>query len=198
MPDTANHLAFALVCLGMVLTPGPNMIYLISRSLSQGPSGTDLAWQGRGRASPIVFAARSAPRLDAPYDPGHAALCSALHSRLRPTHLMARRVLPARWARALFTMGLMTNLLNPKVAVLYLSLLPQFISIGKGHVLSQLLVLGATQITISLTVNAIIAVTAGSIATFLAGRPLWLVVQRWMMGGVLTALALKMATDAQR
>jgi threonine/homoserine/homoserine lactone efflux protein len=41
-------------------------------------------------------------------------------------------------------------------------------------------------------------VTAGSIATFLAGRPFWLVVQRWMMGTVLTALALKMATEAQR
>ena len=37
MPDAANHLTFALICLGMVLTPGPNMIYLISRSLSQGP-----------------------------------------------------------------------------------------------------------------------------------------------------------------
>ena len=36
MPDTANHIAFALVCLGMVLTPGPNMIYLISRSITQG------------------------------------------------------------------------------------------------------------------------------------------------------------------
>ena len=36
MPDTANWIAFALIALGMVLTPGPNMIYLISRSISQG------------------------------------------------------------------------------------------------------------------------------------------------------------------
>lgn len=108
------------------------------------------------------------------------------------------RDLPKDRPRKLFAMGLMTNLLNPKVAVLYLSLLPQFISPGRGHVLSQLLVLGATQISISLSVNAVIALTAGSIATFLAGRPLWLVIQRWLMGTVLTALALKMATDAQR
>ncbi|TIU07028.1 MAG: LysE family translocator, partial [Mesorhizobium sp.] len=74
------------------------------------------------------------------------------------------RELPKDRPRQLFAMGLMTNLLNPKVAVLYLSLLPQFISPGKGHVLSQLLVLGTTQIAISLTVNAIIAVRAGSIA----------------------------------
>ena len=108
------------------------------------------------------------------------------------------RELPRDRPRKLYVMGLMTNLLNPKVAVLYLSLLPQFIDPARGHVLSQLLVLGCTQIAISLTINSIIAVTAGSIARFLAGRPFWIVVQRWMMGTVLTALAVKMATEAQR
>ena len=37
MPEAASLAAFALIALGMVLTPGPNMLYLISRSLSQGP-----------------------------------------------------------------------------------------------------------------------------------------------------------------
>ena len=36
MPELSTHLAFALIALGMVLTPGPNMIYLVSRSISQG------------------------------------------------------------------------------------------------------------------------------------------------------------------
>lgn len=38
MPHTSALLGFALVCLGLVLTPGPNMIYLISRSITQGPA----------------------------------------------------------------------------------------------------------------------------------------------------------------
>lgn len=83
------------------------------------------------------------------------------------------RELPKDRPRKLFVMGLMTNLLNPKVAVLYLSLLPQFINPAKGHVLSQLLVLGVTQISISLTVNAIIAVTAGSPPSSPDGRSGW-------------------------
>ena len=91
----------------------------------------------------------------------------------------------------------MTNLLNPKMAVLYLSLLPQFIDPAAGSVLSQLLVLGATQIAISLSVNAIIAVTAGSIAPS-RQRPPWLLIQRWMMGTVLAGLALKMALETKR
>ncbi|MDX8522485.1 LysE family translocator [Mesorhizobium dulcispinae] len=210
MPDAANHLTFALICLGMVLTPGPNMIYLISRSLSQGPRAGLISLGGvaLGFLFYVLSAAFGITALlfavpyayDALRFAGAAYLLWLAWQALRPggRSPFQIRELPKDRPRKLFVMGLMTNLLNPKVAVLYLSLLPQFINPTKGHVLSQLLVLGVTQISISLTVNAIIAVTAGSIATFLAGRPFWLVVQRWMMGTVLTALALRMATEAQR
>ncbi|MBN9550125.1 MAG: LysE family translocator [Alphaproteobacteria bacterium] len=210
MPDAANHLTFALICLGMVLTPGPNMIYLISRSLSQGPKAGLISLGGvaLGFLFYVVSAAFGITALifavpfayDALRFAGALYLLWLAWQALRPGGRSPFQVreLPRDRPRKLFVMGLMTNLLNPKVAVLYLSLLPQFINPAKGHVLSQLLVLGVTQISISLTVNAIIAVTAGSIAAFLAGRPFWLVVQRWMMGTVLTALALRMATEAQR
>jgi len=91
-----------------------------------------------------------------------------------------------------------TNLLNPKVAVMYVSLLPQFIQPDHGSVFTQSLALGMTQVAVSLSVNAVIAIMAGSIAGFLAGRPLWMVVQRWLMGTVLAGLALRMALDSRR
>jgi threonine/homoserine/homoserine lactone efflux protein len=92
----------------------------------------------------------------------------------------------------------LTNLLNPKAAMLYLSLLPQFIDPTRGSVLTQSLVLGSLQIVISLGVNALIAVAAGTIATFLGTRPLWMVVQRWLMGTVLAGLGLRMALESRR
>jgi threonine/homoserine/homoserine lactone efflux protein len=95
-------------------------------------------------------------------------------------------------------MGFFTNLLNPKIAMLYLALLPQFIDPTEGSVLAQSLALGATQTVISVSVNAVIATAAGSIALFLGARPSWLLIQRWLMGTVLAGLAMRMALETRR
>ncbi len=210
MPHFASWLAFAFVALGMVLTPGPNMIYLVSRSISQGPAAglISLAGVALGFLVYMICAALgiTALVLAVPYAYDALRFAGALYllylawQALRPGGRSPFQVreLPKDGARKLFAMGLATNLLNPKVAVLYLSLLPQFIDPRLGGVLSQSLVLGLTQIAVSMCVNASIAITAGSIAAFLAGRPAWTTVQRWLMGTVLAGLAIKMATEARR
>ncbi len=210
MPETSDLIAFGLVALGMVLTPGPNMIYLVSRSLAQGRVAGLISLGGvaLGFVFYILFAAFgiTALLLAVPFAYDALRYCGALYllwlawQAVRPGGISPFQVrrLAKDSPRKLFTMGLMTNLLNPKVAVMYLSLLPQFISPEQGNLLTQLLTLGAIQITISVTVNALIAIMAGSIAAFLAGRPLWMIIQRWLMGTVLAGLALRMATEAQR
>jgi threonine/homoserine/homoserine lactone efflux protein len=100
--------------------------------------------------------------------------------------------------RKLFAMGFVTNLLNPKIAMLYLALLPQFIDPAAGSVLLQSVVLGSIQIVISVSVNATIALGAGSIALFLARRPTWMLLQRYLMGTVLAGLAVRMAFEARK
>ena len=210
MPTLPNTLAFALIALGMVLSPGPNMVYLISRSISQGRRAglISLAGVATGFVFYMVCAALGITALvmtiPLAYDTlrigGALYLLYLAWQAVKPggRSPFAVRDLPRDGTGRLFAMGLLTNLLNPKIAVLYLSLLPQFIQPGGASVLSQSLFLGATQIVISIAVNSLIVVAAGSIAAFLGSRPTWLAVQRWLMGTVLAGLAVRMALDARR
>lgn len=210
MPDLTHLLAFSAIALGMVLTPGPNIVYLVSRAICQGRVAglISLAGVALGFVVYMLCAAFGITTFvmavpyayDALRAAGAAYLLYLAWQALRPggKSPFQIRELPRDSPRRLFVMGFVTNLLNPKIAVMYLSLLPQFIQPGHGSVLAQSLVLGGAQIAISVTVNAIIAVAAGSIAAFLAGRPLWLVAQRWIMGTVLAGLALRMIAEARR
>ena len=92
----------------------------------------------------------------------------------------------------------MTNLLNPKIARLYLSVLPQFGDPHRGSVLVQSISLGLVQMAISGAVNSGIVFAAGSIAAFLGSRPTWARIQRWFMASVLGLLAVRMAVDSRR
>lgn len=210
MPSTSTLLAFALVALGMVLTPGPNMIYLISRSISQGRIAGLISLGGvaLGFVFYMLCAALGLTALlfavpyayDALRFAGAAYLLWLAWQAVRPGGRSPFQVhkLPADSPRKLFAMGFLTNLLNPKIAMLYLALLPQFIDPAQGSMLTQSVALGFTQIAVSVSVNAMIAIAAGSIAAFLASHPAWLVIQRWLMGTVLAGLAFRMAVDERR
>ncbi|MCI4589451.1 LysE family translocator [Sphingobium sp. BYY-5] len=207
MPSAAHLIAFALISLGMVLTPGPNMIYLISRSISQGRTAGMISLGGVacgflfymvGAAFGITALLMAMPfAYDVLRIGGALYLLWLAWNAVRPggRSPFQVRTLPQDSPRRLFTMGLVTNLLNPKVAMIYLSLLPQFVDPARGNILGQSLLLGATQVAISLSVNAVIACLAGSISSFLGERPLWLTIQRWFMGTVLGGLAVRMAVE---
>jgi threonine/homoserine/homoserine lactone efflux protein len=203
-------LAFAAVALGMVLTPGPNMAYLVSRSVCQGRAAGLISLGGvaLGFLTYMLLAAFGITALlfAIPYAYDALRLCGAAYlawmawNAVRPggaSPFQVRELAPDS-PRRLFAMGLLTNLLNPKIAALYLSLLPQFVDRAAGDVMGQTLALGATQIAISVMVNASIVVSAGSVAAFLTGRPIWARLQRWLMGGVLAGLAVRMAWDSGR
>lgn len=210
MHHAAPILAFAAVSLGMALTPGPNMIYLLSRSICQGRKAGLISLGGvaLGFVFYMLCAAFgiTALLLTVPFAYDALRFGGALYlmwlawQALKPggrSPFQVRELAPDS-PRKLFLMGFVTNLLNPKIAILYLSLLPQFIDPHQGSVLTQSIVLGLIQIALSITVNATVAMTAGTIAAFLAGRPAWLTMQRWLMGTVLAGLAVRIAAEGQR
>ncbi|WP_028477953.1 LysE family translocator [Nocardia sp. CNY236] len=210
MLELSGILGVALVSLGMVLTPGPNMMYLVSRSITQGRRAGIVSLGGvavgflvylllANLGLSVVFTA--VPQVYFAIKVlGACYLAYLAWNAVKPggMSVFAPQSTAHDSARKLFTMGLMTNLLNPKIAVMYLSLIPQFIDLEAGHVLVQGFLLGSIQIAVSVVVNLTIVFAAGAIAVFLSRRPAWLKVQRYVMGAVLGGLAVSLATDTSK
>ena len=201
---------FAFASLLLVLTPGPNMIYCVSRTLCQGRRAGVVSLAGVlvGFLVHLVAATLGLTALlaavpfafDAVRLAGATYLLWLAWQAVRPGGQapFAPRALPADPPARLFRMGFLTNVLNPKVAMFYLSFFPQFIHPERGPVLWQSATLGAVQIALSGLVNLLLVLGAASITALLARSEGWLRAQRRVMGSVLALLALRIATDTRR
>ncbi len=198
-------LLFGLASLIMVLSPGPNMIYLISRSLSQGKRAGILSLFGVicGFLFHILMVSfgLTAIFFAIPYAfivvkfMGIAYLLYLAYSTVKSKNKIfdMNQNLKVDKPLKLFNIGLLTNILNPKMAIFYLSFFPQFIKPEYGSILGQSFQLGTIQIVISFTINLLIVLSAAKMANWLSKKPIWLRIQKWFMASVLTGLAVKMA-----
>ncbi len=205
-----DSLLFAGAALLMVLTPGPNMLYLLSRSICQGRRAGMVSLLGiiSGLAVHVLTASAGITALflaiPLAYDllkwlgAGYLLYLAWQVARPGARSPFEARALPIDPPRRLYLMGFLTCFLNPKVAVLYLSIFPQFISPAHGPVFLQGLQLGLTQMLLSFCVNASVVLSAAWLAARLGHSPRWLATQRYVMGSVLAGLALRLATDPHR
>lgn len=210
MVSSAAVAGIAAVAFLMVLTPGPNMIYLVSRSITQGRRAGLVSLLGVAVGF-LIYVIAATVGLTAVFTlvpavytvlklAGAAYLLYLAWQAIRPggTSPFSPKPMEPDTPRRLFTMGLVTNLLNPKIAVLYVSLLPQFVDPERGNIALQNLLLGLTQVAVAVAINGVWVLTAGGLAKFLAERPVWQRVQRAFMATVLGTLAIKMATDRSK
>ena len=158
MVEIGAVIGVAAIGLGLVLTPGPNMIYLVSRSITQGRRA-GLVSLGGVAVGFLVYLVAASAGLSAVFA-AVPALCVAVKlagaayllylawQALRPggVSVFAPQALPADSDRRLFAMGLVTNLLNPKVGVFYLATIPQFMVTGVPPVVMAVLLALQTRV----------------------------------------------------
>ncbi len=196
-------LLFAFAALVLVLTPGPNMVYCVSRSLTQGPRAGLLSLAGvvAGFGVHLLATALGVSALlvavplafDVLRIAGAAYLLWMAWQAVKPggSAPFEARDLPHDGPRKLVLMGFLTSALNPKVAMFYVAFFPQFLHPERGQWLAQTFTLGALQIAISALVNALLVLFAARVARFLHRSAAWMRAQRYLMGTVLGVLALK-------
>jgi threonine/homoserine/homoserine lactone efflux protein len=209
MPSAETLLVFAALSLGLAVTPGPNMLYLVSRSLAQGTAAGMISLAGcqAGSLAIMICAAAgiTAALMAIPYAwdvlrlGGAAYLAFLAWQCVRPggQPLFAPRALPREPAARLFGVGFATAALNPKVALFYMAVLPPFLDPERGSLLAQAVILGLTQIIVCTAWDAVLVRGAAGTAKFLSTKPFWMAVQRWVLGAALALLAVKLATEAR-
>ena len=171
---------FALTALVIEITPGPNMTYLAALSLSSGMrtgfaavAGIAIGLMTYGVIAALGLAAviDNSPLLYGLLRWGGVAyllwLAWEAWSSERETSPDATDG-PDREPWIAFRRGLVTNLLNPKAAVFYVAVLPEFIRPGAGSVMSQTLALSVVYVTIATVIHAGIVGLAGSMQSMVA------------------------------
>lgn len=200
MITAAAALGVAVIAFGMVVTPGPNMMYLVSRSITQGRRAgfVSLAGVVTGFTAYLLLTSVglavlfvTVPALFVAVKLAGAAYLLWLAVGM----LRGRRSLfhPAEGDRhtnrRLFAMGFATCMLNPKIALLYVALLPQFLDPAAGHLWLQTVQLGLVQILVAAAVNAFWVLAASQLAVLLAQSRRAEQVARFLIGGMLAWFA---------
>ncbi len=211
MPDAAHLTAFALAALTIALIPGPGVLYVLARSLGGGRDeglrssvGTGIGGLAHVAAAAMglsAIIATSATAFGVVKYLGAAYLvwlgAKALFSRDAEAPTATAAQTAPRASNAL-RQGILTEVLNPKTALFFLTFLPQFCQPDRGPLALQVLALGAFSVILNTLVDVVVALGAGSISEQLRKRPALWHRQRRATGGMLIGLGAYAALAGHR
>jgi threonine/homoserine/homoserine lactone efflux protein len=206
VPDLGSIITFGVASIALLLIPGPAVIYILNRSVSDGREVGLAAVAGLELGNMVHVVAASA---------GLSAVLATSATAFNTVKWLGAGYLVFVGVRTLlmrpatmsgdstsvtlkrsFTQGVVVNTLNPKVALFFLSYLPQFIDADKGAAWSQALVLGTVFVLIGCCTDGMYALTASALRNkLLTGRTLP-IVQRYVAGSVFIALGVMAATTS--
>jgi threonine/homoserine/homoserine lactone efflux protein len=210
MPDLQTLMLFSIACLALTATPGPDMLLIASRSVSQGRSAGFASLAGI-QAGTYIHALAMALGLSQlflivplAYDivryVGAAYLLYLAIQVFRSSGQSAPSTPDAqRYAVAeMFWQGMLTNLLNPKMVLFVLALFPQFIRPEAGSIAVQILVLATVLNLIGLLVNGIVILMASRMGLMFAGQSRFRRASQLFLGTVFAGLAVRLVLEDRR
>jgi len=209
MPDPHSLLVFIAAGLLLNITPGPDVLYIVGRSISQGRIAGVVSTLGiaTGCLCHLTAAALglSALMLTLPLAYTVVRYAGAVYLVWLGLRAMASRSSPLQIQRAgsaplgrVFRQGMLTNVLNPKVALFFLAFLPQFTNAARGSLPLQIILLGLIFIANGTAVCILYAIAASTLGDWLRTR---YDIAAWLnraMGGLFVGLGLRLALGDRR
>jgi threonine/homoserine/homoserine lactone efflux protein len=203
MPEKTVFLAFLIAAFALNLAPGPDMLYVIGRSVGQGRKAGIVSSLGvfvgcwvhiLAAAFGIAALLRSSPvAFNAVRYAGAAYLIYLGIKMLAQKTDLASQQLKAERLGVIFRQGAITNMLNPKVAIFFLAFLPQFVDARRGNVVLQILLLGLIFNVGGTLVNLAVAYAGGTLGELLRRNQSIARLQRRFTGLIFVGLGLRLA-----
>ena len=203
MLDLTHLSLFIVASLALIVTPGPDVLYVVTRGIAQ------------GRRAGLVSAAGIISGLLV-----HTALAALGLAVLLQTSALAFMVVKYAGAcyliylgikafrseegfaldeapkqargRAVFLQGMLTNVLNPKVALFFLAFLPQFVRPGSSNPAVEIVALGALFAVLSVPFLGAVGYSAGRVGGWLQRKPQVASKLRWLTGSVFLVLGVRL------
>jgi threonine/homoserine/homoserine lactone efflux protein len=210
MPEAHTLFVFAPVALGLLVVPGPAVLYIVTRSIDQGRTAGFVSLLGIHVGS-LVHVAAAAFGLSALL--ASSAIAFGVVKYAGAAYLIVLGVrkllskdepvdedLEVRRAslRRIFWQGVVVNVLNPKTAVFFLAFLPQFVDPDLGPVWLQMVVLGLTFIALGICSDGAYALVASRAGRWLRSSARFRRAQRYVSGGVYLSLGAAAALSGSR
>ena len=199
--DSARFLIFLSAAILLAIAPGPGMLYVLARALGGGRREGLLSALGTffggmvhvfaAAAGISIILAKSAMAFSAVKYLGAGYLCfigirMILDARKDKDESISVANLPRR--RSPFWQGVMTEVLNPKTALFFLSFIPQFVNRAHGHVFLQFILLGTLSVTLNTSADIVVTLLAGPLGQRIRGSARFRRRQRTLTGAVMIGL----------
>ena len=202
MINTAIPL-FLVATITLALIPGPDMVYVLARSVGQGRKAGIVSALGVS-VGLLVHTSAAALGLSALLMSSAFAYTAVKYlGAVYLIYLGVRIVLSKDTGslstlkqaslKRIFSQGVITNVLNPKIALFFLAFLPQFVDVSSGQVAWQIITLGIIFNVIGTLWHIALASLAGSAGSWLRKRPSFSYIQKWFTGSILIALGIRVA-----
>lgn len=209
MLDPTRFLVFLTAAILLAIAPGPGMLYVLARTLAGGRREGLLSSLGTffggmvhvfaAAAGVSIILAKSALAFSAVKYLGAAYLCFlGIRMILDARHDEAIELVTAPRTKNPFWQGVMTEVLNPKTALFFLSFIPQFVNHANGHVFAQFVLLGAISVTLNTTADVIVTLLAGPLGKRIRESARFRRRQRTVTGAIMIGLGTYLAVGESK
>jgi len=199
VPDVSHIGVFIGAAIALLLTPGPAVLYIVTRSVEQGRAAGLVSVVGicsgtlvhvvaatLGLSALLVSSARAFTTVR--YAGAAYLIVLGIQTLARRPPPVADIAIERAALRSVFTQGVIVNVLNPHTALFFFAFLPQFVNPSRGHVPAQMLALGLLFVGLSATTDSGWAIAAGTAGDWIRRHPRFTAGQRYVTGGALIGL----------